>query len=358
MTSPWETQGRSPYIIAEIGVNHDGSVGRALDLVDAAAHADANAVKLQLFETDLLMSKAAQLAAYQKSAGERDPFAMLSQLELSIEDMATIVDRAHEHQLDAIVSVFSVDLVATAERLPWDAYKTASPDIIHKPLLDALAATGKPIIVSTGASTMEEVLCANDWLNNASDRIAFLQCVSSYPTPIEETALGGIVALARVLEAPVGYSDHTDECDAGAWAVEMGAMILEKHLTYDRSAVGPDHRASLDPTQFARYVKRARAAALAPVTTTGSSQTTSIPKAALGPIAKHVSDIEYDVRRASRQSLVAVRDLSPGDRIQAHDLTIKRPGVGVEPWRLEEVIGMTLARVVEADMPVVEDDLE
>jgi len=164
--------------------------------------------------------------------------------------------------------------------------------------------------------------------------------------------------MSRVLDAPIGYSDHTDGCDAGAWAVELGAVILEKHLTYDRSAVGPDHRASLDQAQFGRYASRARAAALAPVATTGSSQTSPIPEAAIGPFSKHVSDIEHDVRRTSRQSLVAARDLSPGDRIHARDLTIKRPGAGVEPWRLNEVIGQTLALAIEADMPIVEDDLE
>jgi len=150
-----------PYIIAEIGVNHDGSADRALELVDAAAWAGADAVKLQLFRADLLMSRAARLAEYQRAAGEADPIDMLRRLELSFDEMERIGARAHENGLHAIVSVFSVELVPEAERLPWDAYKTASPDIIHKPLLDALAATRRPLIVSAyqaGAAPMRQLL--------------------------------------------------------------------------------------------------------------------------------------------------------------------------------------------------------
>ena len=169
----------NPYIIAELGVNHDGSVDRALALTEAAAAAGADAIKLQFFRTDLLMSRAAKLAAYQHSAGETDPVAMLRRLELSLDDMARVIDRAHRFNIHAIVTVFSVDLVSEAESLPFDAYKTASPDLIHKPLLGALAATGKPLIVSTGASTLDEITRARDWLAPAAERLACLQCVSS-----------------------------------------------------------------------------------------------------------------------------------------------------------------------------------
>ena len=143
----------SPYIIAEIGVNHDGSCECAQELVRAAAKAGADAAKFQYFETDRLMSNAAKLAAYQRAAGESDPISMLRRLELPIEDLAKCVTLAHELGIHAIVTVFSTELVRSADLLAWDAYKTASPDLIHKPLLLALSATGKPMILSTGSAS-------------------------------------------------------------------------------------------------------------------------------------------------------------------------------------------------------------
>lgn len=335
--------GHPPYIIAELGVNHDGSVDRALELTRAAPAAGADAIKLQLFETDRLMSKAAKLAAYQKAAGETDPVAMLRRLELSIDDMAPVVALAHELGLHAIVTVFSVELVAKAETLPWDAYKTASPDIVHKPLLDALAATGRPLIVSTGASTIDEVRATLDWLRTVRTRLALLQCVSCYPTPIEHAELGGIPALAAVFDGPVGYSDHTDGLPTGLDAVRAGACILEKHFTHDRSAPGPDHAASLEPEGFREYAHLARSPVQA---------RTQAP-----PALKRVLTIEQDVRTVSRQSITTRRALRRGRTLTLEDLTFKRPGTGLLPFRLDEALGRTLARDVEADVPLTSEDL-
>ncbi len=329
-----------PYVIAEIGVNHDGDPDRSVLLTERAAEAGADAVKLQLFETDRLMSKAARLAAYQKNAGETDPFAMLRRLELTIDQMEPTVRRAHELGIHAIVTVFSVELVAVAERLPWDAYKSASPDIVNRPLLDAMAATGRPLIVSTGASTLAEVTRAAGWLEGVRDRLAMLQCVSGYPAP--DAALGGIRAIAEATGLAVGYSDHTESVETGALAVSAGAALLERHVTHDIRAAGPDHAASLEPEAFARYALLARRA------TRGAGE---------GAAKKAVLECEQDVRTVSRQSLVAVRDLAAGEVLARDDLTIKRPGTGIEPWRVDEVVGRALARDVAADMPLVEDDL-
>jgi len=333
--------GHAPYVIAEIGVNHDGEVGRALMLTDAAADAGADAVKLQLFETDRLMSRAAKLAAYQKNAGETDPLAMLRRLELSIDDMARVVDRAHARGIHAIVTVFSVELVEVAERLEWDAYKSASPDIINRPLLEAMADTGKALIVSTGASELDEVTRAAGWLEGIRDRLAFLQCVSSYPAP--ERALGGIAAIHRATGLPTGYSDHTPDIDTGAVAAALGACVLEKHLTYDRLAQGPDHAASLEPKGMAAYVRAARAV--------------RCPKPE-GAGAKGVLVCERDVREVSRQSLVSTRVLREGDVLTREMLTIKRPGAGMPPYMLSEMIGRRVVRVVEMDVPIVREDVE
>lgn len=354
-----------PYIIAEIGVNHDGSVDRALHLVDAAANAGADAVKLQLFKADLLMSKAAKLAAYQKAAGESDPIEMLRRLELSVDQMRPIVERAHARGIHAIVTVFSLELVAEAERLAWDAYKTASPDVIHRPLLEALMATGKPLIVSTGAAEMPEVERAVWWLEQAWNRLAVLQCVSSYPTPINEAELGGIQALREKLHnIPVGYSDHTSSYFAGASAAALGALILEKHLTYDCEAKGPDHRASHNPDEFGLYCdavrgkyrgrKRMDRSEFARELTFYTDRRYLWEEF---PSVKQVLMREMDVRRTSRQSITAIRELPVGHALVRADLTFKRPGTGIAPFRLSEIIGKTLTHAIDADTPLTDADI-
>ena len=345
-----------PYIIAEIGVNHDGEVARALELTDAAAEAGADAVKLQYFETDRLMSKAAKLAAYQKAAGETDPITMLRRLELTLDEMAQVVERAHARGIHAIVTVFSTELVEPAETVPWDAYKTASPDIVNRPLLETLAATGKPMIVSTGASTLGEVVRAVGWLESAQGRLALLQCVSSYPIHDEWAALRGIRLLADATGLPTGYSDHSRYGLAGR-AVHCGACILEKHITWNRKAWGPDHAASSDPKQFSDYVRAANSVGSPEWDARVRYDGFAVSEIDLGPHDKVVQDCERDVRTVSRQSVVSTRPIPAGTLITREHLTIKRPGTGILAYRLEEVVGRTAAREIEADVPVLDDDL-
>lgn len=359
--------GASPYIIAEIGVNHDGSVERALQLVDAAADAGADAVKLQMFKAELLMSRASRLAEYQAGAGESDPLAMLKRLELPEPGFAAVVERARERGVHAIVTVFSVELVARAQAQNWDAYKTASPDIIHQPLLEVMQATGRPMIVSTGAASLEEVTRATGWLSgvHAAQRLAVLQCVSSYPTPRERAALGGIAALQQVFSGPVGYSDHTADRFTGASAVAMGACILEKHLTYDTRAQGPDHAASLDPAEFAVYVAAARndwgrAEPHIAYDVFEAEVRVATDRRSLAldyPIGKSVLPIEQDVRNVSRQSIVAARAIGAGEQITRETLTFKRPGTGIEPFQLAHVLGKRASRAIAVDMPLTVEDL-
>jgi N,N'-diacetyllegionaminate synthase len=344
--------GCEPYIIAELGVNHDGSLDTALALTDAAASAGVDAIKLQLFRADLLLSNACELAAYQRAAGETSARDMLRRLELPIDACARVLERAHTRGMHAIVTVFSLDLLDQACRLPWDAFKTASPDIVHEPLLRALVQTGRPLIVSTGAATEEELLRAKPWLAPARERLCALQCVSSYPTPIEHAALGGIACVGDLLSCPAGYSDHTTDIETGSMAVMAGACILEKHLTLDRNAQGPDHRASLTPDQLRRYTLLAK---LAPQrvllnTTTPDGTFSMLPE--FGPQRKLLRPVEHDVRRLSRQSLVPTRDLPKGHVLRASDLTCKRPGTGLPPWMLSSVVGRTLATDVRNDWPL------
>ena len=329
---------RPPYIIAEIGVNHDGSVDRALDLVAAAKHAGADAIKLQLFETDRLLSREAKFAAYQVQSGDADPFAMLRRLELNVTQMSPIVAAAHESDLHAIVTVFTAELVRQAEKLHWDAYKTASPDIINRPLIDALAATGRPLLVSAGASTLDEIKQAAGWLSHRPH--LFMHCVSAYPTPDESASLRGLAAMRAAGVRALGYSDHTASIDGGALAVASGACVLEKHLTYDRAASGPDHAASLDPPMFAEYVRLAHRAFRM-----------------LGELNKLVLPIEQEVRKLSRQSLTSTRDLPAGHVIAPADLTIKRPGTGLSPAVMQATVGRRVRRPIAADTPLREEDL-
>lgn len=342
MSGTFAIEGRSiggdcpPYVIAEIGVNHDGDKARGVELVRAAHAAGADAVKFQLFDAELLMSADARFAAYQKALGAADPRAMLKSLELPTGAMAELCAEARRIGLHPIVTVFSTQLVAAAESMHLAAYKSASPDVIHRPLLEAMSATGRPLIVSTGASDLSEIGRAAEWLRGRS--VAWLQCVSSYPTPDASASLRGIASIAAVTRGVVGYSDHTNAIDTGGLAVAAGAAILEKHLTYDRRANGPDHAASLDATQFAEYVRLARRA-----------------RSMLGD-AKHVLEIERDVRTVSRQSLVATRALHPGERVGAADVTVKRPGTGIAPWRRDETIGRTLVRGVRVDQVLCDED--
>jgi sialic acid synthase SpsE len=279
---------------------------------------------------------------------------MLRRLELGLSDLASIVDRAHARGLHAIVTVFNVDLVEEARGLAWDAFKTASPDIVHQPLLEAIANDDRPMIVSTGASTMGEVSRAAQWLAAARDRLAMLQCVSCYPAP--EAALGGIAAIRQTTGLPTGYSDHTESVETGALAVHAGACILERHITDDRSRVGPDHAASLDGEQFAKYVALCSSALQADASGNMTHQAEHRLEAA--PTAtKMVLPCERDVRQVSRQSIVARRRIEQGEVIEPEDLTFKRPGNGLEPWQMPVVVGKTARHVIAEDSLIEFKDL-
>ena len=329
---------RAPYIIAEIGVNHDGALSRALELVDAAADAGADAVKFQMFDADLLLSKAARLAAYQDDAGAPDPMTLLSQLQLNNDDLKTALERAHSRNIHAIVTVFSPGLVDAASDMGWDAWKTASPDGINKPLIDQLTSHHLPMLLSTGTMTVDEITRLLTWVRDVPH--ALLHCVSAYPTPEDAASLGAIAAIAQQFNVVTGYSDHTSALDTGALAVAAGARILEKHLTWNRAAPGPDHQASIEPDEFQTYCAQAHRAFRM-----------------TGPSRKAPHTLEDDVRAVSRQSLVSERRIEVGEKLRAQDLTVKRPGTGIEPWRIDDIIGRTAARTIDADVPIQESDL-
>ncbi len=318
-------------MIAEVGVNHDGDAGVAGRLIEAASRAGADAVKFQYFHPDRLLSDQAELAGYQQgqAASQRE---LLDKLALPIDVLAGLVECARGCGLAAVVTPFSPADPAELAGLGLSAIKTASPDAVNTPLLEACAALGLPMLISTGTCEFAELEPAAGLLRRHGAGGALLHCVSSYPTPMDAAQLGGVVAMREALSLPVGYSDHTSGLETGALAVMAGAVVIEKHLTHDRSAKGPDHAASLDPGQMTQYIANVREA-----------------QAAMGRLVKQVSGVERDVRGVSRQSVCAVRDLPAGHVLLVEDLTVKRPGTGVPANALPTLIGKQLLKPVAAN---------
>lgn len=313
-------------VIAEIGVNHDGSARRAMELVHHAKAAGADAVKLQVYQVDQLMNRSALFARYQADrCQDASAIDMLRRYELRQEDLCAIAAEARGLGLGVIATPFSPANIATLQRMNVDAIKIASPDLVNKPLLCEAARSGGPMLLSTGAATMQEIGRTVRWLSDARAAFALLHCVSSYPAPPGQAHLRWIEELRGSFDVPVGYSDHCPIESAGALAVACGASFLERHLTFDRAAVGPDHAASSDPSQFASYVRQVRAA-----------------EAMLGTGGKRVLEIEQDVRAVSRQSLVARDDLAEGRRITPADLIVQRPGTGISAAEVDRVVGRSL----------------
>ncbi|MHC4993720.1 MAG: N-acetylneuraminate synthase family protein [Planctomycetota bacterium] len=332
------------YIIAEIGVNHDGQLDRALDLTRLAKDVGADAIKLQLFNGKNLLSAEAELAGYQEGVAD-DPFALLDALQLGVDDMLKVKALAHELGLGFIVTPFSLQDIDDLKRLDPDAVKIASPDCVNVPLLRAARALGKPMLISTGAASLDELKTVN--ATGLYEGAVMMQCVSSYPVPEGQEGIHGMCDLDEldtVRPWVVGYSDHTDDIATGMLAVEFGASILERHLTYNRSATGPDHAASLDGAGFTRYIELIRI---------------EEKRQAIGPYdGKIVQPCEADVRRVSRQSLCAVRDLPAGHVLTADDLTVKRPGTGIPAARFDEAIGFQLNRDIQANHLLHEGDID
>jgi N-acetylneuraminate synthase/N,N'-diacetyllegionaminate synthase len=319
-------------VIAEIGVNHDGDVARALELVSAAQSAGADSVKLQLFRADALMSEASAFADYQlQRCSDASPAHMLQKYELGRRDVEKVVAGIRDAGMMPLATPFSVGDIQAIEELDLPAIKIASPDLVNRPLLESAARLGRPLLVSTGASRFDEIERAAHWLTDWGAAFALLHCVSAYPTAIHHANLCWIGELRHHFGVPVGYSDHTTEAYSGALAVAAGACVVEKHLTYDRTAAGPDHAASADPEQFAQYVRAIRQA-----------------ERMRGRPGRRVLAVEEDVRRVSRQSLVLARRLKAGHVVREVDLLVQRPGTGIPAAELPAVVGRTMRTAADA----------
>jgi N,N'-diacetyllegionaminate synthase len=335
--------GNPTYVIAEVGVNHDGSVADALRLVDVAADAVADAVKFQTFDPAALVSEAAPLANYQaERSAAASQLEMLEALVLPPAELRQIQERCAERGIAFLSTPFDELSARTLLDLDVPAFKVGSGDLTNLPLLTALARAGLPMIVSTGMATMDEVADAVRAIQDAGDPpIALLHCVSSYPTPPDRANLRAMDALASAFpDAVIGYSDHCLGLEVSLAAVARGAAVLERHITLDRTRSGPDHALSLEPDELAALV--------AGVRTVESS---------LGDGDKRPVDVELNTRDVARRSLVAARDLPEGHVLRELDIAIKRPGGGLPPGDAAKVIGATLRRAIGHDEPLRQDDL-
>ena len=327
--------GARTFVVAEAGVNHNGDVALGLALIDAAADAGADAVKFQTFRTDALVSRAAPKAGYQvetTGAGEsqRD---MLARLELSHEAHARLQERCAKRGVVFFSAPFDEASADALQRLGTPLIKIPSGEITNLPFLRHVARMGRPMIVSTGMSTLDEVAAAVAAIRESGDPpIALLQCVSAYPAPPADMNLRAMDTLRERFGVPVGLSDHTLGLEVALAAVARGAAVVEKHLTLDKAMRGPDHRASLDPGEMATLVRGIRTI-----------------ESALGDGDKRPTASELDTRRVARKSLVAARALRAGERLTEDAVAVKRPGTGIPPAELSRAVGRRLRRDVAAD---------
>lgn len=314
-------------IIAEAGVNHNGSLDLALKLVDAASDAGADIVKFQTFKADNLVSQFAPKANYQllKTEKNESQLVMLRKLELSDEMHQIIVERCKNKNIRFASTGFDEESINLLVGLGVPFLKIPSGEITNFPLLKLIGSQGLPIFLSTGMSTMNEVINAIDVLKKAGSRksdITILQCTTEYPTPMKDVNLNAMLAMQKELDVKVGYSDHTKGIEVPIAAVAMGATIIEKHFTLDCSMEGPDHAASLEPLELKQMVSSIR----------------NIEKA-LGSGLKEPSPSEKKNLLASRRSIVASKDINKDDLLTEANLAVKRPSDGICASLYFNVIG-------------------
>ena len=331
------------FVIAEAGVNHNGSVQTAKRLIDAAKDCEVDAVKFQTFKTDRLVTKNAEMAKYQKeTTDESSQYEMLQKLELTEEEFIDLANYARKKEILFLSTPFDTESADLLERINVPVYKIGSGDLTNIPMLEHIARKNKPIILSTGMATIEEVeLAFNSITNVGNEEIVLLHCITSYPTPIEVVNLRAMNTLRQKFKVPVGFSDHTTGIIAPIIAVSLGAAILEKHFTLDKNLPGPDHHASLNPKELQEMVKAIK----------------QITKA-LGDGIKRPANIEVDIKPIARRSIIAKVDISTGEMIKKDMLDIKRPAIGIEPKYFEEIIGKKVKRMIRKDEPITWDMLE
>ena len=325
------------FIIAEAGVNHNGSLDLAYQLIDVAKDAGADAVKFQTFKAENVVSKLADKAEYQKktTGSDKSQLGMIKELEISFDDFIKLKKYCDKKGIMFLSTPFDHPSIDFLYNL-IDIYKIPSGEIINYPYLKYITAKNKPIIMSTGMANLGEVEEAINTIRsvNSKVKISLLHCTTNYPTPYEEVNLKAMQTLAAAFKLPVGYSDHTLGIEVPVAAVAMGAKIIEKHFTLDKKLPGPDHKTSLEPNELNEMVKAIR----------------NIEKA-LGDGIKKLNKSEIEIMKVVRRSLITNRDIRAGKIIKESDIVIKRPGTGILPKFKEIIIGMRLANDIRQDEP-------
>ena len=323
------------YIIAEAGVNHNGSLDIAKRLVDSAKLCGADAVKFQTFKTERLVTRRAEKAQYQKrtSSGGDSQFEMLKKLELSEDNFRVLFDHCNRVGIEFLSSPFDEESADLLDSLGMATFKIPSGEITNHPLLKHVARMGKPVILSTGMSTLGEVEEAVEIFNTfGTPNLTLLHCVTEYPAPYGETNLNAMITLRTAFGLDVGYSDHTPGIEIPLAAVALGAIVIEKHYTLDNAMDGPDHRASLNPVDFGRMVLAIR----------------NVDQA-MGDGIKKPAPCELQNIRIARKSIVAAETIKKGGIISLDKLSIKRPGYGIQPKDIDKVVGLRLSRTISKD---------
>jgi N-acetylneuraminate synthase/N,N'-diacetyllegionaminate synthase len=334
--------GKPCFVIAEAGVNHNGSVERARALIDAAVNAGADAVKFQTFQADHVVTRGAAKAGYQKSGADdsQTMYEMLKRLELSYDEFRALREHArrrgvlfmskgHKEDLDFLVGI----------GVP--ALKVDSAAVIYYSLLEKAAGYGLPLVLSTGGSTLGEVERALDILAaHGNPPVVVLHCTTAYPAPDDQINLRAMLTLREALGVPTGLSDHSLGVEIPIAAVAMGACMIEKHFTLDRGLEGPDHKASLEPNELAAMIRGIRRV-----------------ESALGDARKRPTTLERENMKLMRRSLVAERDIRAGERIAGDMVAFKRPGGGLGEDALAVVVGRVAAKSIAAGEPITWDKI-
>ena len=319
----------SVFIIAEAGVNHNGSFELAKKLVDEAKRAGVDCIKFQTFKTENLVSSGAEKASYQKeSTGDGSQKDMLKKLELSYDEFIALKKYCDEVGICFLSTPFDFESVDFLDSIDMPFWKIPSGEITNYPYLVKLAKTGKPVIMSTGMCELEEIREAIDVLKaNGTTDIKLLHCNTEYPTPFGDVNLKAMETLESEFGLEVGYSDHTKGIEVPVAAVAMGATVIVKHFTLDKNMEGPDHKASLEPDELANMVRSIRNI-----------------ESALGTGVKAPSPSEKKNIAVARKSIVAKTHINAGDVLTEDNLTVKRPGSGISPMKWNEVIGTKAIR--------------
>jgi N,N'-diacetyllegionaminate synthase len=323
-------------VIAEAGVNHNGDMDTAHRLIEIAAEKQADAVKFQAFVTEEVITPKTPKAQYQvQTTGTDDgQFDMAKALELSPMQQAELKQHCERLGLTYLCTPYDAPSVDVLDEMDVVAYKVASTDVTNLPLLARMASKGRPVILSTGWSSLGEIEAAIMTLRDGGvdEKIVLLQCTSEYPAPVEDANLRAIQTLQQAFACPVGFSDHTEGVGASPWAVAAGASVIEKHFTLDRTMLGPDHQASLDPDQLSELITAVRGV-----------------EVALGDGVKRIMPSEAPNKERMQKSLVTRRRIEAGELVAAGDVTAKRPGTGLPPSWFDRVVGLRAARNLEAD---------